>query len=104
MAGQNHLHLPSTVTKPEIQASISQDIYKAVYTWIGHLRGGLAMATILACSGFAAVCGSSLATGATMGKVAIPEMDKYVYDQRLSTGCVAAGGTLGILIPPASDL
>jgi len=82
-------------------SGISQDIYKAVYTWIGHLRGGLAMATILACSGFAAVCGSSLATGATMGKVAIPEMDKYGYDQRLSTGCVAAGGTLGILIPPS---
>ena len=82
-------------------SGISQDIYKAMYTWIGHMRGGLAMATILACSGFAAVCGSSLATGATMGKVAIPEMDKYGYDQRLSTGCVAAGGTLGILIPPS---
>lgn len=82
-------------------SGISRDIYKAVYTWIGHFRGGLAMATILACSGFAAVCGSSLATGATMGRVAIPEMDKYGYDQSLSTGCVAAGGTLGILIPPS---
>ena len=82
-------------------SGISQDIYKAVYTWMGHLKGGLAMATILACAGFAAVCGSSLATGATMGKVAIPEMDKYNYDPRLSTGCVAAGGTLGILIPPS---
>jgi C4-dicarboxylate transporter DctM subunit len=61
----------------------------------------LAMATILACAGFAAVCGSSLATGATMGMVAIPEMEKYDYDPRLSTGCVAAGGTLGILIPPS---
>ncbi|MEJ2587930.1 MAG: TRAP transporter large permease, partial [Deltaproteobacteria bacterium] len=60
-----------------------------------------AMATICACAGFAAVCGSSLATGATMGMVAIPEMDKYKYNQRLSTGCVAAGGTLGILIPPS---
>jgi C4-dicarboxylate transporter DctM subunit len=82
-------------------SGISQDIYKAVYNWMGHLRGGLAMATIVACSGFAAVCGSSLATGATMGKVAIPEMDKYKYNQSLSTGCVAAGGTLGILIPPS---
>ena len=82
-------------------SGISQDIYKAIYTWMGHVRGGLAMATIIACSGFAAVCGSSLATGATMGKVAIPEMDKYKYNQSLSTGCVAAGGTLGILIPPS---
>ncbi len=82
-------------------SGISQDIYKAVHNWMGHLRGGLAMATIVACSGFAAVCGSSLATGATMAKVAIPEMDKYGYNLSLSTGCVAAGGTLGILIPPS---
>jgi C4-dicarboxylate transporter DctM subunit len=82
-------------------SGISTDIYKTVYSWMGHFRGGLAMATILACAGFAAVCGSSLATGATMGMVAIPEMDKYNYDPRLSTGCIAAGGTLGILIPPS---
>jgi tripartite ATP-independent transporter DctM subunit len=82
-------------------SGISSDIYRTVYTWFGHFRGGLAMATVMACSGFAAVCGSSLATGATMGKVAIPEMDKYNYDPRLSTGCIAAGGTLGILIPPS---
>lgn len=82
-------------------SGISSDIYKTVYAWMGHLRGGLAMATVLACAGFAAVCGSSLATGATMGMVAIPEMNKYRYDPRLSTGCVAAGGTLGILIPPS---
>ncbi len=82
-------------------SGISQDIYKSVYNWIGHFRGGLAMATIVACSGFAAVCGSSLATGATMARVAIPEMNKYGYDPSLSTGCVAAGGTLGILIPPS---
>ena len=82
-------------------SGISQDIYKAVHNWMGHMRGGLAMATIVACSGFAAVCGSSLATGATMAKVAIPEMKKYGYDLSLSTGCVAAGGTLGILIPPS---
>lgn len=82
-------------------SGISTDIYKTVYTWMGHLRGGLAMATIIACAGFAAICGSSLATGATMGMAAIPEMKKYKYDNRLSTGCVAAGGTLGILIPPS---
>lgn len=82
-------------------SGISQDIYKTVHNWMGHLRGGLAMATIVACAGFAAVCGSSLATGATMAKVAIPEMRKYGYDLSLATGCVAAGGTLGILIPPS---
>ena len=82
-------------------SDISSDIYKTVYNWMGHLRGGLAMATILACAFFAAVSGSSLATGATMGMVAIPEMLKYKYDPRLATGCVAAGGTLGILIPPS---
>jgi tripartite ATP-independent transporter DctM subunit len=82
-------------------SGISTDIYKTVYAWMGRFRGGLAMATVMACGGFAAVCGSSLATGATMGMVAIPEMDKYKYDPRLSSGCVAAGGTLGILIPPS---
>lgn len=82
-------------------SGISSDIYKTVYSWMGHFRGGLAMATIVACAGFAAVCGSSLATGATMGMVAIPEMKKHNYDPRLSTGCIAAGGTLGILIPPS---
>jgi tripartite ATP-independent transporter DctM subunit len=83
------------------RSGISSDIFKSVYAWLGHFRGGLAMATIMACSGFAAICGSSLATGATMGMVAIPEMDKYNYDPKLSTGCIAAGGTLGILIPPS---
>ena len=82
-------------------SGISRDIYDTVYAWMGRMRGGLAMATIAACAGFSAVCGSSLATGATMGMVAIPEMQKYNYDPRLSTGSVAAGGTLGILIPPS---
>ena len=82
-------------------SGISTDIYNTVYKWMGHLRGGLAMATVLACAFFSAVSGSSLATGATMGMVAIPEMLKYKYDPRLATGCVAAGGTLGILIPPS---
>jgi C4-dicarboxylate transporter DctM subunit len=82
-------------------AGISQDLYRAVYRWIGHFRGGLAMATVAACAGFAAVSGSSLATAATMGTVALPEMKKYGYDDRLATGAVAAGGTMGILIPPS---
>ncbi|MEJ2639824.1 MAG: TRAP transporter large permease subunit, partial [Desulfosarcinaceae bacterium] len=82
-------------------SGISKEIYRTVYNWMGHLRGGLAMATVLACAFFAAVSGSSLATGATMGMVAIPEMLQYKYDPRLATGCVAAGGTLGILIPPS---
>jgi len=82
-------------------SGVSGDIYKTVHAWMGHFRGGMAMATIVACAGFAAICGSSLATGATMAMVAIPEMEKYKYDSRLSTGCIAAGGTLGILIPPS---
>jgi tripartite ATP-independent transporter DctM subunit len=80
---------------------ISGDLYKTGYTWMGHLPGGLAMGTIGACAGFAAICGSSIAAGATMGKVVLPEMKKYKYDPKLATGSVAAGGTLGILIPPS---
>lgn len=82
-------------------AGISHDLYRTLYKWIGHFRGGLAMATVGACAGFAAVSGSSLATAATMGTVALPEMKKYRYDDRLATGSVAAGGTMGILIPPS---
>lgn len=82
-------------------SGLSRDIYYAIYRWIGHLRGGLAMATIGGCAGFAAISGSSLATAATMGTVALPEMQRYKYDSSLATGTVAAGGTLGILIPPS---
>jgi C4-dicarboxylate transporter DctM subunit len=82
-------------------AGISQDLYRTLYKWIGHFRGGLAMATVAACAGFASVSGSSLATAATMGTVALPEMKKYGYDDGLATGAVAAGGTMGILIPPS---
>jgi C4-dicarboxylate transporter DctM subunit len=82
-------------------SGISGDIYKAVYSWLGKFPGGLSIATVVGCAGFAAVSGSSLATGATMGTVAISEMKKYGYDDKLATGCVAAGGTLGILIPPS---
>ncbi|MFQ5925387.1 MAG: TRAP transporter large permease [Dehalococcoidia bacterium] len=85
-------------------SGISQRLYKTAYTWVGHLRGGLTMATVLACAGFGAICGSSTATAATMGKIALPEMKKYDYDDTLATGTVAAAGTLGILIPPSTIL
>lgn len=78
------------------------EIYQTVYRWIGFLPGGLSMATIGACAGFAAISGSSLAAAATMGMVALPEMSRFKYDHALATGCVAAGGTLGILIPPST--
>ncbi|MGJ9385037.1 TRAP transporter large permease [Salipaludibacillus sp. CF4.18] len=80
---------------------LGQDMFKAVDKWIGHLRGGLAIATIGASSIFAAISGSTNATTATMARIAIPEMDKYKYQSSLSTASVAAGGTLGILIPPS---
>ncbi|NQV55523.1 MAG: TRAP transporter large permease [Rhodospirillales bacterium] len=83
------------------KANISNDLYEAGYAWVGRRRGGLAMATVLSCAGFSAVCGSSLATAATMAKVAMPPMRKYGYDDSLSTGTLAAGGTLGIMIPPS---
>ncbi len=82
-------------------SGLSRDIYFTMYRWLGHLPGGLAMATVGGCAGFAAVSGSSLATVATMGRVALPEMKKYNYDPGLATGCVAAGGSMGILIPPS---
>ncbi len=83
------------------QSGMAHDLYRAAYAVVGRLPGGLAMSTILACGGFSAVSGSSLATAATMSQVALPSMRKYGYDDRLSTASVAAGGTLGILIPPS---
>ena len=82
-------------------SGISGDLYTAAYKWIGKQPGGLALATQLACTGFAACSGSSLASAATMAVVSLPEMKKYNYSPRLATACVAAGGTLGILIPPS---
>jgi tripartite ATP-independent transporter DctM subunit len=82
-------------------SGISGRLYKSAYNWLGHMRGGLAMATIGACAGFAAICGSSTATVATMGAVALPEMKRYEYDPALATGSIAAGGSMGILIPPS---
>jgi len=85
-------------------SGISKRLYEATYAWMGHRRGGLTIATVLACAGFAAICGSTAATAATMGKISLPEMKKYGYDDRLATGTVAAAGTLGILIPPSTIL
>jgi len=83
------------------KGGLSRELYQLSYAFLGHLRGGLAMATILACGMFSAICGSSLATAATMSKVAMPEMRRFGYDDQLSTASIAAGGTLGILIPPS---
>ncbi|SFI88441.1 TRAP transporter large permease [Celeribacter neptunius] len=80
---------------------MSSGLFKAAETWLGHRKGGVAMAAVGACAGFGAICGSSLATAATMGKVALPELKSYGYSGRLATGALAAGGTLGILIPPS---
>jgi tripartite ATP-independent transporter DctM subunit len=85
-------------------SGISKRLYITSYSWAGQYRGGLTVATVLACSGFAAICGSTAATAATMGKIALPEMKKYGYDDVLATGTVASAGTLGILIPPSTVL
>jgi len=82
-------------------AAISRDLYDTCATWLGRLPGGLASATVGGCAGFAAICGDSLATAAAMGTVALPELRRFKYDNSLATGCIAAGGTLGILIPPS---
>ena len=83
------------------RADLSRDLFRAANAWLGWMRGGVAMAAIAACAGFGAVCGSSLATASTMGQVALPELRRYRYSPALATGTVAAGGTLGILIPPS---
>jgi C4-dicarboxylate transporter, DctM subunit len=83
-------------------SGISERLFATTYAWVGGVRGGLTIATVLACAGFAAICGSTAATAATMGKIALPEMKKYNYDDTLATGAVASAGTLGILIPPST--
>lgn len=83
-------------------SGMSRDLYDMARSLVGHWPGGLASATVVGCAGFAAVSGSSLASAVTMGRVALPEMKRYDYHPRLATGCVAAGGTLGILIPPST--
>ena len=86
------------------RAGLAQELFRAAYAFVGHVRGGLAHATVLACAGFGAICGSSIATAATMAKVAYPSMKKLGYADYLSTGVIAAGGTLGIMIPPSTIL
>ena len=83
------------------QSGMSRSLFKAAQVWLGHHRGGVAMAAVTGCAGFGAICGSSLATAASMGQVALPEMRKQQYSGALATGALAAGGTLGILIPPS---
>ncbi|WP_417668034.1 TRAP transporter large permease [Roseibium sp.] len=86
------------------QANLSRDLFRGMSALMGRFRGGVAMSAIGACAGFGAVCGSSLATASTMGRVALPELEKMNYSPRLATGALAAGGTLGILIPPSVAL
>lgn len=97
------LVIPLFVFMGEIafRSGISKRIYRTAHTWLGFIPGGMAVATIGACAGFSAICGSSTATAATMGTVGLPEMRKHRYDPAFATGTVAAGGTLGILIPPS---
>ena len=82
-------------------SGVNERLYKSAYAWMGQIRGGIAMTTVLACAGFAAICGSNSATAATMSTVALPEMKKFKYNPILSTGAVAAGATLGVVIPPS---
>ncbi|WP_353475822.1 TRAP transporter large permease (plasmid) [Salipiger sp. H15] len=84
-----------------VQSGIARDLYAAAHAWLRHRKGGLAMATVVACGGFSSVCGSSLATASTMTRIAMPSMREFRYPDRLSTASIAAGGTLGILIPPS---
>ncbi len=83
------------------RCGLSRDMFRAANAWLGRFRGGVAMAAVAACGGFGAVCGSSTATASTMGIVALPELRRYKYSPALATGTIAAGGTLGILIPPS---
>ena len=85
-------------------SGVSKELFRAANAFFGHLRGGLGMATVLACGGFAAICGSSVATAATFSTVAYPEMRRYGYPQSFSTGVIAAGGTLGAMLPPSTVL
>ncbi len=87
-----------------VQSGIAAELYASAYAWLRHRKGGLATATIVACGAFSSVCGSSLATAATMTKIALPSMRRYGYPDQLSTASIAAGGTLGILIPPSVTL
>jgi tripartite ATP-independent transporter DctM subunit len=82
-------------------SGVNEKLYNAAYKWVGQIRGGVAMATVMACAAFAAICGSNAATAATMTTVALPQMNKYRYEPKLSTGAIACGSTLGVVIPPS---
>jgi tripartite ATP-independent transporter DctM subunit len=82
-------------------SGVNEKLYNAAYAWVGHIRGGLAMATVMACSAFSTICGSNAATAATMTTVALPQMRKFGYHPKLSTGAIACGSTLGVVIPPS---
>ncbi len=82
-------------------SGVNEKLYNAAYKWVGQIRGGIAMATVMACAAFAAICGSNAATAATMTTVALPQMNKFRYNPRLSTGAIACGSTLGVVIPPS---
>ncbi|WP_406870904.1 TRAP transporter large permease [Thioclava sp. 'Guangxiensis'] len=84
-----------------VQSGIASELYNSAYAWLRHKKGGLAMATVIACGAFSSVCGSSMATAATMTRISLPSMRRFGYPDRLSTASIAAGGTLGILIPPS---
>ena len=86
------------------ETGVSRDLFQGMRALVGRVKGGVAMAAVAACAGFGAVCGSSLATASTMGRVALPELRRMDYSPRLATGALAAGGTLGILIPPSVAL
>lgn len=102
----NLLVIPMFVLMGSIAGAsgMSADLFRAANRWMGHMRGGLAIATVTACAGFAALSGSSLASAVTMGRVALPAMRRYNYSDSLATGSVAAGGTLGFLIPPSGGM
>src|SRR3954447_21098783 len=85
-------------------SGVSKELFRAANSFVGHLRGGLGVATVLACGGFAAICGSSVATAATFSSVAYPEMRRFGYPQSFATGVIAAGGTLGAMLPPSTVL
>lgn len=82
-------------------SGVNEKLYNAAFKWVGHVRGGIAMATVMACAAFAAICGSNAATAATMTTVALPQMNRYKYNPMLSTGAIACGSTLGVVIPPS---
>src|SRR5688572_31150306 len=85
-------------------SGMSRELFRSAHTFVGHLRGGLGIATIAACGGFAAICGSSVATAATFSRVAYPEMIRHHYPTPFATGVIAAGGRLGIIVPPSTLL